>query len=80
MTIGGPVQRHQSHGHPIGPAEPCRSGCCGCSPPDMTTGNFQEDGLFPPMSGMYRCGSTVYCTQPGGTVPHAPQRHWPAWR
>lgn len=37
----------------------------------MTTGNFQEDGLFTPYVRDVQVRSTVYCTQPGGTVPHA---------
>ena len=37
----------------------------------MTTGNFQEDGLFTPHVRDVQVRSTVYCTQPGGTVPHA---------
>lgn len=37
----------------------------------MTTGNFQEDGLFTPYVRDVQVRSTVYCTQPGGTVSHA---------
>lgn len=32
----------------------------------MTTGNFQEDGLFTPYVRDVQVRSTVYCTQPGG--------------
>ena len=37
----------------------------------MTTGNFQEDGLFTPYVRDVQVRSTVYCTQPGSTDPHA---------
>lgn len=64
------MQRHQPHRHPIGPAEPAGVGAAAVH---HRHDHRELPGGRPvhPYVRDVQVRSTVYCTQPGGTVPHA---------